>query len=112
MWKAHVSARLSFQQRWGLLRTDGRGIRATRVKAAAARERTQLWDLPGNSTQTFSLVIEPGNGGDERPGIRVQRALEQLPGRGALDDLPGIHHGGVFGDVPDQPEIVGDEQNG
>ena len=52
------------------------------------------------------------HGGEEQAGVRVERALQDLFARPVLDDLAGVHHEHVVGDVARAREIVRDVEEG
>src|SRR5437667_1174734 len=51
-------------------------------------------------------------GPKESLGVRMARLSEQRNGRSLLRDSPGVHHGDSVGELRDQPEVVGDEDDG
>ena len=63
-------------------------------------------------------VLEPqalarvGDGREQEPRVRVQRVLEHLFGRAALDDLARVHDEHLVGDVARAREIVRDVEEG
>ena len=44
-------------------------------------------------------------------GVGVQRIVEELPRRRHLHDLAGVHDGDAVGELDQQRQIVGDEQD-
>ena len=73
------------------------GIRVGSGISPAQHDRLELLDL--------------GHHGQQRLGVRVLRRAEHLLGRAALDDPAEVHHRDPVGDVPRQPEVVGDHDD-
>ena len=48
---------------------------------------------------------------EQRARVGVARRGEDVLGRPLLDDPPEVHHGHAVGDVPRQPEVVGDDED-
>ena len=58
------------------------------------------------------LAVERWHGGEQRLGIRMVRPGEDGLGRPDLHHPPEIQHDDAVGQVPDQAQVVGDEQVG
>src|SRR5688572_15117185 len=91
------------------------GKRAARMKYATAWRIHWARNLPSD------LLVRPpmldhrvgnGDGGQQRPGVRVARTIEQRIAVGDLDDAAEIHHRYPLADVPDDAEVVPDEEIG
>ena len=52
-----------------------------------------------------------GDRAEQTPRVRVLRVVEQLVERALLDDAPGVHDEHAVGDVGDDAEVVGDEDD-
>jgi hypothetical protein len=48
---------------------------------------------------------------EETDGVRVLRFGEERIHRGALHDPPGVHHRHVLGELSDDAQVVGDEDD-
>ena len=56
-------------------------------------------------------ALDLGHDAQQRPRVRVLRVVEHLLGRAELDDAAEVHHRDAVGDVPREPEVVGDDQH-
>jgi len=56
--------------------------------------------------------LDPGNGGQEFPGVGVFRAVKDDISGSVFHDLAGIHHGDVIGEVANYREVVGNKEHG
>ena len=52
------------------------------------------------------------HGGEQREGVGVGGLVEQLDRSPLLDELAAVHDDGAVGDLTDDGEVVGDEQDG
>jgi hypothetical protein len=86
---------------------------ASRVEVAAGRRIGRAGNVAGEDDATspaLDLGIRDRHGGQERDGVRVNGPVVQLAGRGRLYEPPEIHHRDAVADVPDDGQVVGDEQ--
>src|SRR5215470_14905823 len=89
--------------------------RTTRMKHAARRriDRTRHLTFHGFELAVgLDARIRNRHRVEKRPGIRMQRVVEQLVAIGQLDDAAEIHHRDTLTEMPYDREIVGDEQVG
>jgi hypothetical protein len=61
-------------------------------------------------TAITRIGLRIGDGGQERLGIGVERATEELVVGGDLDELTEVHHADTIGDVAHNGEVVADEE--
>src|SRR3954454_22683457 len=92
-----------------LLRAEGDCDRAT-VDEAAARDR-----VDGRAVRAVAADLRErharvrvGDGREQQARVRVQRALQHVLGRPALDDLAGVHDEHLVGDVARARQVVRD----
>jgi hypothetical protein len=92
---------------------DLRGVAAARVEVAAAR-RVDGAGYVALEHDSLALRQRIGNrhGREQRLRVGVDRAVVKLLGRRKLDDLAEVHDRDAVGDMPDDAEIVGDEDIG
>ena len=57
-------------------------------------------------------LVQPGNRGQQRPGVWMPGATEERTGAGLLDDLAGVHHHHPVGPASDHAHVMGDQQDG
>ena len=83
--------------------------RAAGVEPAAERDALRV----GRLALEDLLLHTAGLGHDrqQRARVRMLRRLEDLFGRAELDDATEVHHRDAVGDVPREPEIVGDDED-
>ena len=93
---------------------------SSRQTSIASGQRGWKWQPAGGAS---GLGISPAHGAglepppgvglgdrvEQRPGVRVLRPRQHLVGRAGLDDPPEVHHGDAVGDVLDDRQVVGDE---
>ena len=89
-------------------RAVGQG-RAARVEPAAAGDPGRVGHLALEHDRLDPLDLRHDR--QQGPGVRVLRRLQDLLGRAALDDPAEVHHRDPVGDVPGQPEVVGDDDD-
>ena len=99
-------------QRRRLGRATRLGQRTARMEATAGGEGAQRRHAAGNGLEPLDPGTGRGHRLDKGPGVGMQRAFENFARRAVFDDLPGIHHGHVIGQVADNAEVVCDEQDG
>ena len=89
--------------------------RAARVEAGArpAGSRGSA-DRPARESRVCSAPPPVGdrNRREQRQRVRVERVVVQVVGRRDLDDLAEVHHRDPVGDMPDDGQVVGDEEVG
>lgn len=93
-------------------RAGGTDDGASRCKAASGGPLARAGHVAGESVQAVQITPDFGDRADQRPGVRVRWAGDELLGGSLFDDLSGIHHGNPLGDVRNETEIVGDHQDG
>ena len=100
--------------RWGWdLPADVHDGRAPGVEGAAARGVRRVRDLAGQHDPlalALAARARDRHGRQQCLGVGVSGPVEQPLGRPGLHDLAEVHHGHPVGDVPDDGEVVGDEQ--
>ena len=65
------------------------------------------WRSPAASMSRAAF----GDAGEQAPRVGVARPREEVVDRRLFDDAAGIHHDDIVGDLGDDAEIVGDEQD-
>src|SRR4029077_13912536 len=88
---------------------------ASRVESARARrvDRARHVALEHNGpARSRELRLRDGDGGQKRGGVRMARVPEEVRTAGLLDDLSQIHDEHAIGNVPDDVEVVRDEEVG
>ncbi len=110
------SAIVSRLQHRLLLGTDLLGLPAPGPEAAPARWVDGAGDVADEPDVLLRRDpphdVEVRGGGEQGLGIRVARPLVDLMLRAVLDDLAQVHHRNAVAEVPDDPEVVGDEDEG
>ena len=86
------------------------GHRAARVEAAAGRRAGRVGHVPRQVSGEGSAPVGPGNGRDQCLGVGMDRVGPDGGGVTGFHDPPQIHHGDPVGDLPDDREVVGDQQ--
>src|SRR6516225_4539709 len=99
------------------LRTDPTAAldrdRATRMEHAARRRMDRARHLAFHGSEPAAGLdarIRHRHRLEKRPGIGMQRVVEQFVEIRQLDDAAEIYHGFFFKEYADHREIVGDEQ--
>ena len=88
-------------------------VRAARMKRTARRNGERARQLAAYRSGTGAPVrVEGGRRREQGLRVGVLRAIEQRLARRQLDDAPKIHDRGAMGDVPDDAQVVRDEQDG
>ena len=57
-------------------------------------------------------IIEPGQAAQQAQGIGMLRIGVQLLDRGFLDNIAAVHHEDAFRQAGDNPQVVGDPDDG
>ena len=83
--------------------------RAARVEAAARRDPGRVGDLAAQHDRLEPLHLRYD--GQQRLRVGVLGRGQHLLGRPGLDDPAEVHHRDPVGDVPGQPEVVGDHED-
>src|SRR5437763_610157 len=69
--------------------------------------------LPGNRGQAPGLgPVQPGDGAEQAPRVRVLGVVEDFAPAAMLDDPPRVHHRDPVGQVGDHSQVVGDQHDG
>ena len=58
-----------------------------------------------------AVAVDPRDRTEQPPRVGVLRVVEELVERALLDDPAGVHHDHAIGDVGDDAEVVGDEDD-
>ena len=68
----------------------------------------------GDGVELAAVLADPaaGDAAQQADGVRVARVLEDLLGRAFLDELPRVEDADAFARLPDDPEVVADEEDG
>ena len=83
--------------------------RAARVEATARRDPRRVGRLAAEDLRRD--VRDLRHDRQQRARVGVPRRGEDVLGRALLDDPPQVHHRHAVGDVPRQPEVVGDDED-
>ncbi len=75
-------------------------------RIAGARHRPAELDVRARIIEVF----EGSHGRDECLGVRVVRRLEDRLSRTDVDELAEVHDADAVGEVPDDVQVVGDEE--
>ena len=89
--------------------------RAAGVEPAAARRVRRRRQVTGQQDPLAPLLddrVGHRDGAHQRARVGVQRLLVQVVGRRLLDQRPEVHDADDVADVPDDGEVVGDDQVG
>ena len=87
-------------------------VRAPRPEMAALRRREQRRWQPGDRRQPGAAVtIDPCDRPKQPPGVGMLWVVEELIQRALLDHAPAVHHDDPVGDVGDDRQVVGDEDD-
>ena len=87
------------------------GERAARREAAALGLTVGAGHRALDGRQPLALDVEARDRAQQADRVGMLRIGEQGVDRRALDDLAGVHHQHVVGDLGDHAEIVGDDQD-
>ena len=91
-------------------RSSAWGQRAAKAQPGSTRRGSG--GRPGIDAKGASRSsVHVGNGADERPRVRVRRAVEGCGDIGLLDDPPGVHHHHACAELGDRGDVVRDEQH-
>src|SRR4051794_6311431 len=82
------------------------------MEPAATRWPTEIRRAAWDSGEPHPLSTDRGERIQQPAAVRVAGGIEDGPGDADLDDLTGIHHHQLVGEVADQRHVVGDEYNG
>ena len=85
--------------------------RAARVEAAAGDGCERVGHLALDRGEPVLFDIEPGYRAQKSDGVGMLRLGEKRHDGGALDDAAGVHHHNIVGELGDDTEIVGDEDD-
>ena len=97
----------------GLLPADGLDLRAAGVEAAPRRRVHGRGDIAlEDDALAGAARVGHGHGGEQGPGVGVQRPGVERFGRGQLHDLAQVHHPDAVADVADDRQVVRDEEVG
>src|SRR5262252_313748 len=100
------------RERGLLLRAAVLAERAAGVELAARRQADQVRRQTRDADQPSAADrVDTGHGAEQRPRVRMLRALEYLPDRAFLDDPTGVHHDHAGADAGDQRHVVSDEHD-
>ena len=112
-WSQHAAVRPSAtgDQRRLFGRAAVEGVGAARVEAAARRRVRRIRaPLPAEPRAGSRSPSGMRHGGDQRLRVRVQRQLTRRCVGACLHHDAEVHHGDDVGDVADDREVVGDQQ--
>jgi len=88
------------------------GVRATRTEVAARRRVQQRRRQSRNRRQALRAVtVDPGDRPQQAPRVGVQRVVEQFVECALLDHPSRVHDDYSVGDVGDDGEVVGNEDD-
>src|SRR6266550_5722620 len=86
---------------------------ASRVEFAARRWVREVgWQSLDRHEPVLPRLVDARDGAQERPGVGMLRALEDLIHRAFFDDPAGVHHDDSLAEAGDQRHVVGDEHHG
>src|SRR3954466_2533365 len=85
-------------------------MRAARVEVTARWRIKGRGDFTLHRRELAPAGIQPRHLGQERDRVRMVRPSEQLLGPPLLDDPAKIHDGDAVGEMPNDTEIVADEE--
>jgi hypothetical protein len=86
------------------------GDRAARVEAAAGRGTGRVGHVPGQVGGQRAAAVGPRDGRDQRLGVGVDGTGPDGGGVTRFHDPPQVHDGDPVGDLPDDRQVVGDQQ--
>ena len=88
------------------------GVRAARAEVAARRRVQQRRRRARDRRQASrAIAVDPRDRAEQAPRVGVLRVVEELVERALLDDPAGVHDDDAVGDVGDDAEVVGDEDD-
>ena len=114
-WQAAARPSASAPQRRRLVAAALDGVRAARMKAAAARRRdrarrfAEQRQVPARALALGSRIGQR-HGRDQRARVRMQRRAHRPAWLADLDDAPEVHDRDAIGDVAHGGDVVRDEQ--
>ena len=80
------------------------------MEAAAARRPGRVGHLAGQRLGKRAGAVCARDRSHERLGVGMARLRPDRPGRAALDDLAQVHDEDGVRDVPDDRQVVGDQE--
>jgi hypothetical protein len=86
------------------------GNGAAGVEPAAGRRTGRVGHVPGQVSGEGSAPVGAGDGRDQRLGVGVDRVGPDGGGVTRFHDPPQVHDGDPVGDLPDDRQVVGDQQ--
>ena len=86
------------------------GNGAARVEAAPGRGAGRVGHVSRQVGGEGSAPVGPGNCRDQRLGVGVDRIGPDGGGVAGFHDPPQVHDGNPVGDLPDDRQVVGDQQ--
>src|SRR6476646_5784579 len=87
-------------------------VRTARVEAAAGRRVAGAWHIADQRKKLSLACSHFRNGGEQRLRVGMARRRKQGASVPNLDDLSQMHRRDPVADVPDNAEVVRDEQIG
>ena len=86
---------------------------AAQCPGSTSRSGTALKLAPSNGIRSsFCARLQPRNRGEQRLRVRMRGRVEHALGRRQLDEPAAVHHGDPIADLPDQAQVVRDEEVG
>src|SRR6478672_9021961 len=98
------------QKRRLLDRAAVEGVRTARMKTASRRRMRRVGHLARQAVREDAAAVGARHGRDQRLAVRMRRVLPERQGRRRLDHSAEVHHRDLVRDVPNDREIVGDQQ--
>ena len=96
----------------GVLRALRELVPAARAEVAALGPVDERRRQPGDRRQALGpRPVDARDRPEQPPRVRVLRVVEDLVERPGLDDPPAVHHRDAVGDVGDDAEVVGHEDD-
>ena len=87
-------------------------VRAARRERAARRQRDEVRRLAQDGREPRLLgLVEPRQRRQQAPRVRVVGVVEDLVHGAVLDGAAAVHDHDLVGDLGDDPEVVGDEDD-
>lgn len=68
--------------------------------------------LAGDLAEVGVGAVDAGEGGEEGVAVGMEGLFEEFADGAFFDDVAGVHDGDVVGDLGDDAEVVGDEEDG
>ena len=78
---------------------------------AAGQFAAQVRRRAGDPREHAARAVQAGERAEQPAGVGMGGAAAQLVGRRGLDDLPGVHDHHPVGDLQQQRQVVGDEED-